>query len=206
MADQATFIWRPCGALAGLAKAGQIGVTGDPGVTVLTLERLGLATLIAAPGSTDLERASKRLIGLDLPHRPFITLSATHGLAWSGPGQWLLLARKRVGFADLLTSFSNFAAVSDQSHARVALRLSGPRVRDLLAKGSMVDLHSGTFPVGATALTSFAHIGVQLWRTDDGPDGPVFEMLIARSIASSFWSWLTSSAAEFGCRVDIHRV
>ena len=69
----------------------------------------------------------------------------------------------------------------------------------------MVDLHPSVFPVGATSLTSFAQIGVQLWRTEDGPDGAVFEILVARSMAGSFWSWFAASAAEFGCRVTIGR-
>ncbi|MBV9533483.1 MAG: hypothetical protein JO283_21070 [Bradyrhizobium sp.] len=32
----------------------------------------------------------------------------------------------------------------------------------------MVDLQASVFPVGASALTSFAHIGVQLWRSWTG--------------------------------------
>jgi sarcosine oxidase subunit gamma len=169
----------------------------------LTLDDMGFATLIVPAGSADLERATKRLIGLDLPRTPCVARSSTHGLAWAGPNHWLLIARQRAGFPDLLASLSDEAAVSDQSHARAVLRVSGARVREVLAKGSMVDLHPAAFPVGATALTSLAHIGVQLWRSDDGTDGAVFEILVARSMAGSFWSWFTASVAEFGCGVTI---
>jgi len=31
----------------------------------------------------------------------------------------------------------------------------------------------------------------------------VFDILIARSMAASFWSWATASAAEYGCGVRI---
>jgi sarcosine oxidase subunit gamma len=205
MAEQATSIWRPRDAWAGVAEAGQIGATGKPGVTALTLGDMGFATLIAAPGSTGLERATKRLIGLDLPRTPSAVLSGTHGVIWAGPDQWLLVTRQRTGFSDLLASLSADAAVSDQSHARAALGVSGARVREVLAKGSMVDLHPSVFPVGAAALTSFAHIGLQLWRTEDGPDGATFEIVVARSVAGSFWSWFAASAAEFGCRVTVDR-
>jgi sarcosine oxidase gamma subunit len=54
-------------------------------------------------------------------------------------------------------------------------------------------------------LTSIAHIGVHLWRLDDGPDGSVFEIMVARSMVGSFWSWFAASAAEFGCRVTTGR-
>ncbi|UQR61557.1 sarcosine oxidase subunit gamma [Bradyrhizobium sp. C-145] len=202
MAEQVTSIWRPRSAWAGIVEAGQIGADGKAGVTALTLDDMGFATLIVPPGSTDLASATKRMIGLDLPKKTFVSLSSTHGVAWAGADHWLLFARQQAGFVDLLQLFSDHAAVSDQSHARAALRVSGPRVREVLAKGAMVDLHSSVFPVGATALTSFAHVHVQLWRTDDGPEGPIFEILVSRSMASSFWSWFTASAAEFGCRFD----
>ena len=205
MAEQTTSIWPRRDAWAGIAEVGQIGASGKPGITALTLDNMGFATLIAATGSADLERAIKRLIGLDLPRTPSISSSSTHSVAWARPDQWLLIARQRAGFPDLLASLSDDAAVSDQSHAIAALRLSGARVQEVLAKGSMVDLHASVFPVGASALTSFAHVGVQLWRTDDKPDGAVFEILVARSMAGSFWSWFTASAAEFGCAVTIGR-
>ena len=205
MAEHATIVWRPRDAWLGIAEAGQIGAAGKPGVSVLTLGDMGFATLIAGAGSADLERTTKRLIGLDLPRTPSAVLSGMHGLVWAGPDQWLLIARQRAGLSDLLASLSADAAVSDQSHARAALRVSGARAREVLAKGSMVDLHPSVFPVGATALTSFAQIGVQLWRTEDGPDGAIFEILVARSMAGSFWSWFAASAAEFGCRVTIGR-
>lgn len=203
MAEQATSNWRPRGAWAGIAKASQIGAAGAPGVRVQILDGLGFATLIATRGSSSLERATKWLIGLDLPRTPSVALSNTHGLAWAGPDQWLLIARQRAGFCDLLASLSDDIAVCDQSHARAALCVSGPRVREVFAKGSMVDLHSAVFPVGAMALTSFAHIGVQLWRREDEQDGAVFEISVARSTASSFWSWFAASAAEFACRVTV---
>lgn len=202
MAEQGAFIWRPRGSWTDIAETGRFGTSGASGITVQTLDDLGLASLIARPGSDALERATKRLLSLDLPRQPSAALSETHGLIWSGPNQWLLLARRQEGFSDLLGLLSADAAVIDQSNSRAALRISGERVREVLAKGSMVDLHPSVFPVGAAASTSFAHVGVQFWRTEDGPDGSVFEILVARSMAGSFWSWLVASAAEYGCRVN----
>jgi methylglutamate dehydrogenase subunit D len=205
MPETTSSIWASRSPWANIAEAGRIGATGSAGVTALTLEGLGLATLIAAPGTTGLERAVKQLIDIELPQTPLAALSSTHGVIWTGPGKWLLLARQREGFSKLLSSLSADAAVADQSHACAALRLSGPRVREVLAKGSMVDLHPSSFPVQAIALTSFAHIGVQIWRAEDGPDGAVFEILVARSLAGSFWSWFIASAAEYGCDVATGR-
>jgi heterotetrameric sarcosine oxidase gamma subunit len=69
----------------------------------------------------------------------------------------------------------------------------------------MIDLHPAAFPPGAAAMTSIAHIGVHLWRLDAHANDrdAVFDILIARSMAASFWSWATASAAEYGCGVRI---
>ncbi|MCK1496710.1 sarcosine oxidase subunit gamma family protein [Bradyrhizobium sp. 188] len=166
---------------------------------------LQLATLIATSHASGLQRLTSQLIGLHPPQTASAVLTYTHGLVWSGPDQWLLIARQREGFSDLLRLLSDEVAVSDQSHARAAMCVSGPRAREVLAKGAMIDLHPKVFPVGATALTSFAHIGVQLWRRQDGADGPVFEILVPRSMTGSYWSWFAASAAEFGCRVALPR-
>ena len=198
--------WAPRGAWAGIAQAGQIGAAGQAGIIATLLDGFGLATLIVAPGGTSaLSQAVEARLGIALPTAPKIVSSASHDAIWSGPEQWLLRATTREGFVELLDALSAQGAVSDQSDARAAVRLSGPRVRDVLAKGVMLDLHPAAFAVGDTALTSIAHIGVHLWRLDDGPDGSVFEIMVARSMVGSFWSWFAASAAEFGCQVSIDR-
>lgn len=198
--------WVPRGAWAGIAQPGSFGMKGDAGICATLLDGFGLATLIAEPGrAAALSRAVEGRLGIALPETPRIAQAAAHDVVWAGPGQWLLRAASRDGFAGLLGELSAHAAVSDQSDARAAFRLSGSRVRDVLAKGVMLDLHPAAFAVGDTALISVAYVGVQLWRLADGPDGPVFEIMVARSMAGSFWSWFAASAAEFGCRVATGR-
>lgn len=200
MAEPATTTnWTTRGAWADCLADGQFGVAGTPGVTARTLDGLGIATLI--DGGAALAAAVRERLGIALPDTPMAIRSGKSTLVWAGPDQWLLVCDDRAGFADTLAALSGLSAVSDQSDGRAALRLSGPKIREALAKGCMVDLHPAAFPIGATALTSIAHMGVHLWRTDDGPDGAVFEIMIARSMAGSFWSWFSASAAEFGCRV-----
>lgn len=206
MSDLAT-VWAPRGPWAGTLSAGHLGASGQAGVCVAARDGLGIASLIVAEGGEPaLAQAVKARFGLDLPLRPQVARSAAHALVWAGPGQWLLLAEGRDGFIDDLSALSGFAAVANQSDSRSALRLSGPRIRDALAKGCMLDLHPSAFPPGFTALSSIVYIGVQLWRAEDGPDGEaVFEIMIPRSMAGSFWSWLSASAAEFGCTVTTGR-
>lgn len=198
--------WRPASAWSGILAEGRHGAAGGDGVVVTAREGLGVASIIAGEGDTRaLARAIKARFGLDLPAVQVAAMSQTHSLVWSGPGQWLLVAQSRAGFTDDLAALSSLAAIAEQSDGRAVLRLSGAMVRKALAKGCMIDLHPATFPVGMTALTSIAYIGVQLWRAEDGPDGSVFEIMVPRSMAGSFWSWFSASAAEFGCAVETGR-
>ena len=91
------------------------------------------------------------------------------------------------------------ASVSDQSSGYAILRLSGPMVRDTLAKILPIDLHERAFEPDRVASTTASHVGATLWRLADAVDGsPVFEIAVFRSLVGSFWHNLASSAAEFG--------
>ncbi|WP_293811737.1 sarcosine oxidase subunit gamma [uncultured Bosea sp.] len=201
MAETATS-WDPRGAWAGIAQPGSFGAKGEAGVFAIMLEGFGLASVIAEPDTTAaLSQTVEALLGLTLPPTPRIARGPAHDIVWAGPDQWLLRTASRNGFTGLLSELSAHAAVSEQSDARAALRLSGPRARDVLAKGVMLDLHPTAFAIGDVALTNVAYVGAHLWRLDDAADGPVFEILLPRSMAGSFWSWFVASAREFGCRV-----
>lgn len=201
MAESVTS-WAPRSAWAGIAQPGPFGAQGEAGIVVTGLGGFGLASVIAAPGgSAALSRTFETRLGLALPTAPRIVRGPAHDAIWAGPDQWLLRAASRDGFAGLLDELSAHAALSDQSDARAALRITGPRVRDVLAKGVMLDMHPDVFTVGDAALTNVAYIGIHLWRLEDTSEGPAFEITVPRSMAGSFWSWFVASASEFGCRV-----
>jgi methylglutamate dehydrogenase subunit D len=192
--------WRRRDAWADVLTESRTDAARPVGVNVTTREGLCVASILAhRGGEAALSALVRTRYGLDLPTIPRAVRGAAHAFVWAGPGQWLLIAEQREDLSEL----SRLAAVSDQSDARAALRLSGPNVRDMLAKGCMIDLHPTAFPSGAGAMTSIAHIGVHIWRVDESPSGggAIFDILIARSMAASFWSWAKASAAEYGCSV-----
>jgi sarcosine oxidase subunit gamma len=95
----------------------------------------------------------------------------------------------------LLQPLAGLASLVEVSHGRALYALTGARVRDALAKGVPIDLHARAFRPGDAASTLVAHIPVNLWQIDDRPS---YEFAIARSLAQSFWQWLTAAAAEYG--------
>ena len=98
----------------------------------------------------------------------------------------------------LARDLDGLAAIADQSDAYAVCRIAGPRARDALAKGVTLDLHPASFPSGSAAVTGIAGIGAVLWL---GDEAPTFDVAVARSLASSFWHWLVTGAAEYGLEV-----
>jgi methylglutamate dehydrogenase subunit D len=76
--------------------------------------------------------------------------------------------------------------------------VAGPKSRAVLAKGTPVDLHDSQFPVGKSALTLIAHVGVHITRT--GQDA--FTISVFRGFSESLWEWLTLSSAEAGYQIS----
>ncbi len=135
--------------------------------------------------------------------------SATAGEAsalWLGPDEWLLTASAetasrlletfRVGLAGMA------AAVVDIGDAATVINLSGPRVRDVLAKGCPMDLHQSAFAPGRVAQTILAQADVILHRVDDGGGDASFDIHVRRSFAEYLWLWLADAGLEYGVGVD----
>lgn len=221
----ADIVLTPRSAFAGLAEVGRHGhAEGAPGLTVREVSGLALATVIARRGqSSRLAGLLEAAMGIKLPVEPARVEgpagSAGEGIAlvFAGPGQWLAVADRAAAermalsggfdpgraagaaFETLLRGIvAGAAAVTDQSDGRGVLRLSGPRARDVLAKGTTIDLHPRRFSPGDAAMTWCAHLDVTLWQRDAEP---TYEIVVPRGFAGTFWHWLMESAAEYGVAV-----
>jgi sarcosine oxidase subunit gamma len=187
--------------LKGLAVPGRHGkMNGEPGLVITERLGLGLATVAARRGAP-VRAAVKSSYGVDLPDDATVGQGSQVSFVGYGPGQWLAVSETRAGAArarDLKQRLKGLASVSDQSGGRTVLRLSGPRARDVLAKGLPIDLHPRAFGPGSAATSTISLMGVQLWQVDDVP---TYDIVLFRSLSASFWRWLIASAAEFGYEV-----
>ncbi|MGH6736906.1 MAG: sarcosine oxidase subunit gamma [Methyloceanibacter sp.] len=190
-------------ALHGLALPGRYGRTdGEPGVVIGERVGLGVATVACRKGQDDGLKASVReAYGVELPLTSTVTRGKDVSFIGTGPGQWLAVSEtlgNETLAEDLAAKLAGLASISDQSGGRAVIGLSGPRARDVLAKGLAIDLDPRAFPPGSAATSTISHMGVQIWQLDDTQS---YDIAIFRSVAPSFWRWLTSSAAEFGYQV-----
>jgi len=116
-------------------------------------------------------------------------------LLWSGPDQYLLISES-LSSAEVITALdSQFngsgATWVDLSQARTVFELSGPHVRDILAKGCPLDLDA--LQPGDCAPCLLAHFNILLHC--QAPDR--FEILVFRSFGRACLEWLEHAAAEF---------
>jgi sarcosine oxidase subunit gamma len=197
----ASFAAHERSALHGLASPGRHGASaGAAGLVIEERTDLSFASVIARRGKRDaLVSAVETAYGVALPNGPRRITRGSVTFAGTAPDQWIASAEgaEAQNFAARVRGrIGLFAAVADQSDARLVLRLSGPKVRAVLAKGVPLDLHPKAFKPGDVANTQVAYIGVQLDRI-----GETFQITAPRSMAGSFWSWLAASAAEFGYEV-----
>ncbi|MGL4397914.1 MAG: sarcosine oxidase subunit gamma [Hyphomicrobium sp.] len=182
------------------ALASSIGAM-DAGIVLA--ERSGLTIALVAARRDHkpaLLAAFREHYALDLP--PQLSTASAGGIdvVPAGVDQWLVMAAADGGRdleSELRLRLGGTASVSDQSDARVVVRVSGAKARDALAKGLPIDLHPRAFASGQSAITHAAHIGVIVWQPRD-LDG--FDLACSRSYAVSFWHFLTESAEEFGIR------
>jgi sarcosine oxidase subunit gamma len=204
----AEFVWTARSALQQAVVPGALGaMTAAAGVVLTEIRDFDLVQIMARRGQWDATaKAVKAHYGVAAPSVRAVAAGKTATLIWSGADQVMALSPRAPGAFQpldaLRTAFEDVASLSDQSDGRCLIRMSGPRVREMLAKLSSVDLHEGMFPVGAAATTSIDHTAVNLWREGDAADGsPVFNVLVFSSFADSLWHTIVDSAAEYGIEV-----
>ncbi len=170
-------------ALAGV-RPGRLGKEdGAPGVTLRALPE-GLVVL--ALGRSDRKAVLAATVSVGL---------AKCSVSDAGFEQWLIagdMPASPVVLASLAQALAGKVYVSDQSHGRVRIALSGPRSMNVLAKGCGIDFAS--FTVGTGAMTLYGHLGCHVFRAEE----TVFHLTVLRSFALALWDELVEAGREFG--------
>jgi heterotetrameric sarcosine oxidase gamma subunit len=129
-------------------------------------------------------------------------------LVGSGPGQWLVLAPPgtAAGVAGRLEGIAadsapgEFVGVTDLTHGRALVRLTGGRLTDLLARLCPADLHDDMAPDGTAFRTSVAGLATDLVR-DDQAGSLSYLLHCERSSGQYLFDALLAAGESFGIGV-----
>ncbi|AZN98487.1 sarcosine oxidase subunit gamma [Mesorhizobium sp. M9A.F.Ca.ET.002.03.1.2] len=201
----ADFSWVSRSPLEHVLVGGAYGVRDvAPGISLTEIRNFDLIQIMARRGRwAELATAAKARFGVAAPETPKAVQAEDATLIWSGPDQFLVLSKGgKHAMEPLGRTFAASASLSDQSHARALIAISGTKARTMLAKLSSLDLHPAAFPAGTAAATSIDHTSVTLWRGNDLPDGQaVFNLLAFATFAESLWHTMLDAGAEYGVEI-----
>lgn len=176
----------------------------DAGVTVRERPFLAYINLRGDAGDSEFANAVRNATAVDLPTEPNTVSEGNdcHAL-WLSPDEWYLVAaagREQALVEQLERALSGQPfAVNDLTSGLTTIEISGPRVRDVIAKGCTLDLHARAFGPGQCAQTLISHAVVVIRCVDSAP---VFEITVRRSFADFLWAWLEDAALEYGMAVS----
>ncbi len=191
----------PVSPLSAHMQPGRFGADGSAPVQ-LSERRAAIAQVMGRKGQNlALRAAVGRALGLDLPSPSGSAASGPATAIWIAPEMWLILRDGSQGdelARELSAASGDAASIADQTWGKSIVRISGPRARDVLAKGCRIDLHPRVFAPGKTAVTPIAHIHAVLMQIDATP---TFDLIVPSTLARDFVEWLRLSAAEFGYEI-----
>jgi len=141
--------------------------------------------------------AAKEILGADLPKKPRASVSwGDIKMLWLSVDQWLILCpRARAGelAASLRAGLAGVhALVVDVSDMRAIIRAEGEGVREVLLKGSSLDLLDDSYGPGTVRRMRFAEIAALLHVVEDN----VIDIYVFRSYANYAWAFLTKTAPK----------
>ena len=179
-------------ALAGHYAVGGFGQPGEPGVIFREVPGLVLHQISAWPGTLSRVGAQAAVAaGLAVAPGPGAASVGADGILLRvEPLKWWIHGVEAPELS------ADTGTTLDLSHARAHVRVSGPQAAICLNRHLPMDLRDDFFPVGTVASSALHHVGITLWRSNDG-----FDLFLPRGFALSTWEILIETAAQFGAEV-----
>lgn len=190
------------GALYEIYRTGTFGdVSENPGITIQDRPALSIVQIAAWSDQVDAAvEGIRQASGVTPERQPCrARIEGDTAALWLGPDRWLIVEKEtRNLYAAIGAAVSeDIATITDQSHSRCVIRVSGAEVRNLLRKGTTLDLDDVGFGPGEVKTTSLFHMNAVLHCIDAN----CFDIYVARSFGHSFYEVLTHASAEYGYHV-----
>lgn len=113
-------------------------------------------------------------------------------IAFAPPAtQWQLTPQHALITSADPIPYAPSSAVTDVSSVYSAIRLAGPKSREILQKLTTLNVNESAMPVGAARQTRLAHVNAIILREQDA-----FLILNTRDVALHVWEALTHAGAQ----------
>ncbi len=175
----------------------------DAGVTLSESAFRCMINLRGNPSDAAFGGAVQQVLGVSLPTEPN-TVNTGAGLTalWLGPDEWLIVGSpgREAGLVKELREAlkGQHVSVVDVTEARTVIVAGGRNARDMLQKGTPLDLHPRVFRTGQCAQTGLSKANVVLYRPGEEAR---YEIYVTISFADYLWNWLERAADEYGLAV-----
>ena len=187
--------------LAPVFRPGSHGHAADGiGVTLSEIQPGSIVQLAAWQGQErSMITAIKQVTGLALPDGAGGGIATEAKAAFGfAPGKFLVVDQDEGLTNELAKAVAvETGTVTDLSHGRTAIRISGRKVEWVLSKFFAIDFSLPAFPVGSGISTVHHDFFTQIQRS--GADQ--FDLYVFRSFARSFWNSLCHASEEVGYEV-----
>lgn len=147
--------------------------------------------------------AAARVLGVEVPTTPkTVHRNADISVLWMGPDEWLAVTAGELGDTLAMRLEEALAgthhAIADVSHSRTVIGLAGVHARDVLMKGTNIDLHPRSFAPDSCIQAHLGRCHMLLHQRDQVPS---YDVYVHRSFAVYAWTWLSDAAGEYGLAV-----
>lgn len=163
-------------------------------VTITRAPATGMVSLRADLTNGVLQSTVMNLTGTRFPDQCEILHNGEHSVAWMAPDEVLLLL-PHAGVQSAIAQMSQSLAdvphlAAEVSDARTLFQLSGPGVREVLAKGAPIDLLPTAFQPGHIRRTRLGQVAAALWMVD----ADSFRLICFRSVTEYVDTFLATAS------------
>ncbi len=136
-----------------------------------------------------------KLSGLDFPDKLRVSENNDVRILWIGPNNWLALSATVSLSEEIAKSLSNEEfAITDLSHSKAIIELSGKNVKEVLKKGCPINFND--INKNEVVNSIFNGIAITLDIINDQPDK--IRVMCLRSFGESLYHSVTDASLEFG--------
>jgi sarcosine oxidase subunit gamma len=184
-------------ALKSVLQPGRSGAAGQVGVTIAERHDLSIVQVSVIPGVPAKFTEIQAVIGTALP-APGKAVAGRRTVLSTGPGRWFVVDAGRGTLAnELEMAAAGSFAITDLSHSRTVLRISGARMRDVIAQCCAVDLHPRAAKSDDCFATAVARHAALLHLVNDA----TVDVYAYRSFGQDLFESLVGASRPYGYEV-----